>query len=65
LTRISAFNCSIALGAHITQACYFSTDQTAASLLEETANAIVLDALTTVFREFWPEIATRVFLRRL
>jgi hypothetical protein len=64
----NSFNASEILGRGISQgislAYYPSNDRTVASLSEKYAYAIGRDALTNVFREFWPDIATHVLHRR-
>ncbi len=64
----SSFNASEILGRGISQAIsltyYPSQTRTAGAIAQKYAYAIGRDALTNVFREFWPEIATHIFHRR-
>jgi hypothetical protein len=63
----NTFNISELLGRGIAQgislAYYPSQDRTGEKLAEKYAYAIGRDALTSVFREFWPDIATHVLHR--
>lgn len=62
-----SFNASEVLGRGIAQgisiAYYPSSDRTAGALAEKYGWAMGRDALTNVFREFWPDIATHVLHR--
>jgi hypothetical protein len=42
---------------------YPSSDRSAGALAEKWGYAIMRDALTNTFREFWPDIATHVLHR--
>jgi hypothetical protein len=57
----NTFNASEVFGRGIAQAIslsyYPSSDRTAGALAQKYAYAIGRDALTNVFREFWPDIA--------
>ena len=63
----NVFNISEVLGRAMAQAIsisyYPSQDQTGEKLAEKYAYALGRDALTNVFREFWPDIATHVLHR--
>jgi hypothetical protein len=63
----NSFNASELIGRGMAQgisaAYYPSADRTIGSLGEKYAYAIGRDALTNVFREFWPDIATHVLHR--
>lgn len=63
----NSFNASELLGRGMAQgistAYYPSSDRTAGALAVKYSYAIGRDALTNVFREFWPDIATHVFHR--
>lgn len=63
----NTFNVSELLGRGVAQGIsisyYPSKDRTAEELLSKYAYAIGRDALTNVFREFWPDIATHVLHR--
>jgi hypothetical protein len=48
----------------ISTAYYPSSDRTAGALATKYAYALGRDALTNVFREFWPDISARLFRRR-
>ncbi len=62
-----SFNASEVLGRGMAQgisiAYYPSSDRTAGALAEKYGWAMGRDALTNVFREFWPDIATHVLHR--
>jgi len=62
-----SFNVSELLGRGIAQGIsityYPSHDRTAGKLATEYGYAIVRDALTNAFREFWPDIATHILHR--
>jgi hypothetical protein len=64
----NSFNISELLGRGIAQGIsvsyYPSQDQNAESLGKKYAFAIGRDALTNVFREFWPDIAVHVLHRK-
>lgn len=64
----NSFNASELLGRGIAQgvsaAYYPSSDRTLGALAVKYGYAIGRDALTNVFREFWPDIATHVLHRR-
>jgi hypothetical protein len=66
--RHKSFNASEILGRGISQAIsltyYPSQTRTAGAIAQKYAYAIGRDALTNVFREFWPDIATHVLHRR-
>jgi len=63
----NTFNASEVLGRGISQsvslAYYPSQDRTASALAAKYGYAMARDALTNVFREFWPDIATHVLHR--
>jgi hypothetical protein len=63
----NSFNASELLGRGISQgislAYYPSQDRTAGKLATKYGYAIMRDALTNAFREFWPDIATHVLHR--
>ena len=63
----NSFNASELLGRGIAQgisATYYpSSDRTAGELATKWGYALMRDALTNVFREFWPDIATHVLHR--
>ncbi len=63
----NTFNASEILGRGIAQGIslsyYPSEDRTASGLAAKYAYAVGRDALTNVFREFWPDIATHVLHR--
>jgi hypothetical protein len=63
----NSFNASEILGRGIAQGIstsyYPSHDRTVGALAEKYALALGRDALTNVFREFWPDIATHVLHR--
>ncbi len=63
----NTFNTSEILGRGISQGIslsyYPSSDRTVSSFMEKYAYALGRDALTNVFREFWPDIATHVLHR--
>ena len=63
----SSFNASEVLGRGIAQAVsatyYPSHDRTAGALAVKYGYAMERDALTNIFREFWPDIATHVLHR--
>jgi hypothetical protein len=63
----NGFNTSEVLGRGIAQAVsisyYPAPDRTAADILSKYGWALGRDALTNVFREFWPDIATHVLHR--
>jgi hypothetical protein len=63
----NSFNASEVFGRGIAQgvsiAYYPSSDRTAGELAEKYGWAMGRDALTNVFREFWPDIATHVLHR--
>ncbi len=63
----NTFNASEVFGRGIAQgvslAYYPSSDRTAGALAEKYGWAMGRDALTNVFREFWPDIATHVLHR--
>ena len=63
----NSFNASEVLGRGMAQgisiAYYPSSDRTAGALAEKYGWAMGRDALTNVFREFWPDIATHVLHR--
>jgi len=63
----NSFNASEVLGRGIAQGIsisyYPSSDRTAGALATKYGWAMGRDALTNVFREFWPDIATRVLHR--
>ena len=63
----NTFNASEILGRGMAQgistAYYPSSDRTLGALAEKYAYALGRDALTNVFREFWPDIATHVLHR--
>ena len=65
--RHNSFNASEILGRGIAQgisATYYpSSDRTAGALAVKYGYAVGRDALTNVFREFWPDIATHVLHR--
>lgn len=65
--RRNTFNTSEILGRGIAQGIslsyYPSQDRTAEDLAEKYGYAVGRDALTNVFREFWPDIATHVLHR--
>jgi hypothetical protein len=64
----NSFNASELLGRGIAQGIsisyYPSKDRTASEVASKYAFAIGRDALTNVFREFWPDIATHVLHRK-
>lgn len=64
----ASFNASELLGRGIAQGIsisyYPSKDRTASEIASKYAFAIGRDALTNVFREFWPDIATHVLHRQ-
>ena len=64
----NGFNASEVLGRGVSQAVslayYPSKTQTAGGFTEKYAYAIGRDALTNVFREFWPDINVRLFHHR-
>ncbi len=63
----NSFNASELLGRGIAQGIsttyYPSSDRTASALATKYAYAIMRDALTNTFREFWPDIAVHVLHR--
>lgn len=63
----NSFNASELLGRAMAQGIsttyYPSQDRTAEKLASKWAYALMRDALTNVFREFWPDIATHVLHR--
>ena len=63
----NVFNVSQLLGRATSQSIslsyYPSQDQTAGKLAEKFGYALGRDALTNIFREFWPDIATHVLHR--
>jgi hypothetical protein len=63
----NSFNISELLGRGIAQGIsvsyYPSASHTAGAIAAKYGYAIMRDALTNVFREFWPDIATHVFRR--
>lgn len=63
----NTFNASEIFGRGISQgvslAYYPSTDRTAGKLAAKYGYAVLRDALTNAFREFWPDIATHVLHR--
>ena len=63
----NTFNTSEVLGRGIAQAIsisyYPSSSTTGEKIAEKYAYALGRDALTNVFREFWPDIATHVLHR--
>ncbi len=63
----NSFNASELLGRGISQGVslsyYPSSDRTAGELATKYGYAVLRDALTNVFREFWPDIATHVLHR--
>jgi hypothetical protein len=64
----NTFNASELLGRGIAQGIsttyYPSTDTSAGEIAEKYGYAIMRDALTNTFREFWPDIATHVLHRK-
>src|SRR5579859_6988566 len=64
----NTFNASELLGRGIAQGIsttyYPSSDVSAAEIVEKFGYAIMRDALTNTFREFWPDIATHVLHRK-
>ena len=64
----NSFNASEVLGRGISQgisaAYYPSQDRTAGALAVKFGWAMGRDALTNVFREFWPDIATHILHRQ-
>ena len=63
----NTFNASELLGRGIAQGIsttyYPSSDISAGEITEKFGYAIMRDALTNTFREFWPDIATHVLNR--
>jgi hypothetical protein len=63
----NSFNASEVLGRGVSQAIslsyYPSSDQTGGAFAQKYAYAMGRDALTNVFREFWPDIATHALHR--